>query len=171
MPLAPKVTILAHDYSYSILSSVYKDLPRVQKKTIIGNNVFIGMHSVILMGTAIGDNVIIGAGSVVKGNIESYSVYAGNPARKICTLKEYYEKCSSQFEESTKVYIGGYINKFGRIPDIDELGLYKALFLNAKTSINPNIGIKEEDIEEITRNMKKRNKYESIGELLKDKNI
>ena len=34
----------------------------------IGNNVFIGMNAIILMGTNIGNNSIVGAGSVVKGN-------------------------------------------------------------------------------------------------------
>lgn len=49
---------------------------------IIGNNVFIGGGATILGGSHIGDNVIIGANSVVSGNVDSNSVYAGNPARK-----------------------------------------------------------------------------------------
>jgi acetyltransferase-like isoleucine patch superfamily enzyme len=53
----------------------------------IGDNVWICRGSIILPGTVIGNNVIIGANSVVKGNIESNSLYAGSPARllkKIC---------------------------------------------------------------------------------------
>ena len=42
--------------------------------TTIGDNVFIGVNSTILMGAQIGNNVIIGAGSVVGGgNPRQYS--------------------------------------------------------------------------------------------------
>ena len=85
-------TVLAHDFSYSVSRNAYGKLPHVKMKTKIGNNVFVGIHSIILMGADVGDNVIIGAGSVVHGKLESNSVYAGNPARKISTLETYTEK-------------------------------------------------------------------------------
>lgn len=55
-------------------------------KTVIGNNVFIGVGAIVLSGTVIGDNVIIGAGSVVAKNIPSNSVVIGNPCK---ILKSY----------------------------------------------------------------------------------
>lgn len=58
----------------------------------IGNNVFIGADSIVLCNTRIGDNVIIGAGSVVTKDVPSNSVYAGNPARYICSFEEYKNK-------------------------------------------------------------------------------
>ena len=58
--ITKNVTILAHDYSYSVLGHVYHDIPRKAGVTSIGNNVFIGMNSIILMGSSIGDNCIIG---------------------------------------------------------------------------------------------------------------
>ena len=91
------VKILGHDYSYSVVTNKYNVLYRPQKETIIGNNVFIGMNSIILMGSNIGNNVIIGAGSVVHGIVDSDSVYAGNPAKKICTLYEYKEKIEKKY--------------------------------------------------------------------------
>ena len=60
-------------------------------ETFVGNNVFIGMHATILMGTHVGDNVIIGAGSVVSGFFEDNVVLAGNPAKVICTIEDYYK--------------------------------------------------------------------------------
>jgi len=57
----------------------------------IGDNVFIGMNSIILPGVEIGSNVVIGAGSVVTKSIPSNSVYAGNPAHFIRSLEEYRE--------------------------------------------------------------------------------
>jgi len=49
----------------------------------IGNNVFIGTNSLILLNTSIGNNCIIGAGSVVRGHFPDDSVIIGNPARVI----------------------------------------------------------------------------------------
>ena len=76
------VTILTHDYSWSVLKKKYGIIYGNQRKTVIGNNVFIGGGATILGRSHIGDNVIIGANSVVSGNVDSNSVYAGNPARK-----------------------------------------------------------------------------------------
>ncbi len=58
----------------------------------IGDNVFIGLNSIILPGTVINNNVVIGAGSVVKGLLESDSVYAGVPAKYIMSIDEYEKK-------------------------------------------------------------------------------
>lgn len=49
--------------------------------TIVGNDVWIGQNSVILPGVHIGDGAIIGANSVVRDNVEPYSVVIGNPSR------------------------------------------------------------------------------------------
>lgn len=53
--------------------------------TIIGNNCFIAVNSIILPGIIIGNEVIVGAGSVVTKNIPSNCVVAGNPAKVIRT--------------------------------------------------------------------------------------
>ena len=53
------------------------------KPIIIEDDVFIGARSIILKGIVIGKGSVIGAGSVVTKNVESYSIVAGNPARKI----------------------------------------------------------------------------------------
>ncbi len=45
------VVILAHDYSYSVLSNVYGIMPQNSYKTTIGNNVFIGKRAIILPGS------------------------------------------------------------------------------------------------------------------------
>lgn len=54
-------------------------------KIKIGNNVFIGINSIILFNTTIGDNCIIGAGSVVRGHFPENSVIVGNPAKIVST--------------------------------------------------------------------------------------
>ena len=61
------VTILTHDYSRSVLRRTYGEIIGEAGQTVIGDNVFIGMNAIILMGTKIGNNCIVGAGSVVGG--------------------------------------------------------------------------------------------------------
>lgn len=128
--IASGVKILAHDESYSVCGLKYGYFPREQKITKIGNNVFIGMNSIILMGSEIGDNVIIGAGSIVSGKVESDSVYAGNRAKKIKTLDEYFAKHKEDFENSAYLFIKSFIEKNNRKPNFDEIHVYRLLFEN-----------------------------------------
>ncbi len=99
-----EVSILAHDYSwYVALEASNMLIPDPGGQVIIGNNCFIGFEALILKNTVIGDNVIIGARSVVSGsNIPSNTVWAGVPAKQICTLEEYIEKRKKQEIESLK---------------------------------------------------------------------
>jgi len=57
--------------------------PKTRGPVVIGNDVWIGFAATILSGVTIGDGAVIGTGSVVTGDIEPYSVVAGNPARHI----------------------------------------------------------------------------------------
>ena len=53
------------------------------KRTILGNDVWVGTNAVILGGLTIGDGAVIGAGAVVTKDVEPYSIVVGNPAREI----------------------------------------------------------------------------------------
>lgn len=61
-------------------------------KVEIGDYVYLGTNSLIMPGVTIGNNVLVAAGSVVTKSIPSGVVVAGNPARIICTVDEYYVK-------------------------------------------------------------------------------
>jgi acetyltransferase-like isoleucine patch superfamily enzyme len=98
--VSSNVIFLTHDYSYTTsLISINK-----QPKTdigilgpiFIGNNVFIGMNTILLPGTKIGNNVIVGAGSVIRGTIPDNSVVSGNPAVVIADIKEHAERLQSK---------------------------------------------------------------------------
>jgi len=50
---------------------------------IIGDNVFIGMKSIVMKGVTIGDNAVIGAGSIVTRDIPANCIAAGVPCKVI----------------------------------------------------------------------------------------
>lgn len=56
-------------------------------RTIIGDDVWIGAHVVILGGIRIGAHSVIGAGAVVRDDIPEYAIAAGVPARVIRTRR------------------------------------------------------------------------------------
>lgn len=116
------VNIICHDYSRSVLMSVpgYENVGEA-RETYIGDNVFIGMNSIILMGSVIGDNCIIGAGSVVSGKFEDNSIIAGNPAKRICSLEDYYHRRKEQELNSAKLFAKKWYEKYGRYPSINEM--------------------------------------------------
>ena len=79
--VGPGTKIIAYSNHYEAGKKV-TDL-RVTRDVVIGNNVFVGADCTILPGSVVQDNVVIAAGSVVKGELESNSVYGGVPCRKI----------------------------------------------------------------------------------------
>lgn len=97
--------ILTHDFSWSVLGGVYGEVLGALGTVDIGNNVFIGMNTVILRNTKIGNNVIIGAGSVVSGVVESNSVYAGVPAKKMMSLEDFHIKRKKTIDSEIKKVI------------------------------------------------------------------
>lgn len=69
-------------------SDWHLDDPRSGKSSdvVIGDNVWLGVNSVILKGVTIGKNTVIGANSVVTKNIPENVIAAGNPCRVIKNL-------------------------------------------------------------------------------------
>lgn len=57
---------------------------------IIEDDVFIGMHSIILKGVRIGRGTVVGAGSVVSRDLPEFCIAAGNPAKPINWLRNYF---------------------------------------------------------------------------------
>lgn len=89
--IAPHAQLLAHDAS-TCQALGYAKIGRIN----IGSRVFIGAGAIVLPNVTIGNDVVIGAGSVVTHSLEGGNVYAGNPARVICSLDDYLEKNKEQ---------------------------------------------------------------------------
>lgn len=50
---------------------------------VVGDDVWLGANCILLDGCVIGDGCVVGAGSVVRGRLEPYGIYGGNPLAKL----------------------------------------------------------------------------------------
>lgn len=96
---ATKTRFETHDGAVWVFRESEPDIDMIGRIDI-EDNVYIGYGAIILPGTKIGANTIIGAHSLVKGELEAGYVYAGTPIRKICSVKEYYQKNAAKFTKT-----------------------------------------------------------------------
>ncbi len=114
--IASNVGFVTHDIIHTMLNAKDPGSGHIERVGCIEvmDNVFIGSGTRILYDTRIGSNVIIGSDSLVNKDIPDNSVYAGVPARFICTFDEYVEK--------SKAYSEDFRTKYGmpKIKDMDD---------------------------------------------------
>ena len=95
---------ITHDGGVWVLREKYgNDSIDLFGSIVVGNNVHIGMDSIIMPGVKIGNNVIVGCGAVVTHDIPDGEVWGGVPARKIKTIEEYYAKNQERFEMTKRL--------------------------------------------------------------------
>lgn len=120
------VTFINHDggtWAFRNDNPQYTDVIKFGKIEV-GEYSFIGANSIIMPGVIIGDHCVIGAGSIVTKDVPNGMVYAGIPARFICTTEQYAEKCKKTmlknydkkaFTENKKEYlIAQYMKEGGK---------------------------------------------------------
>lgn len=115
------VHILCHDYSRSVVLQSGGGHFGEAGETVIGDNVFIGAHAIVLMGSNIGANSIIGAGAVVSGSWPEGSVIAGNPAKLVCSLSEFAAKREERELESAVAYASAFKERNGCWPSGNQM--------------------------------------------------
>jgi acetyltransferase-like isoleucine patch superfamily enzyme len=85
------VQFITHDGGTLILRQEVPDLEWTAPIEV-GNDVYIGLRSLVLPGVTIGNRCIIGAAAVVTHDVPSNSVVGGVPARPLCTVDDYLER-------------------------------------------------------------------------------
>lgn len=81
--MGPDVVILTHTHNIDRTDIPMGDQGSRVAKVIIGNDVWIGMRSIIMPGVRIGNGAVIGAGAVVTKDVPDYAIVGGVPARVI----------------------------------------------------------------------------------------
>lgn len=83
--IAANCTIAPVNHEYRLKSKTILEQRFGEGKggIIIEDDVWIGANSVILDGTVIKKGAIIGALSLVRGEVDSYGIYVGNPLKQI----------------------------------------------------------------------------------------
>ncbi|RZQ56294.1 acyltransferase [Pseudidiomarina tainanensis] len=70
-----------NQHGFSSKDTPINQQPGVLRKITIANDVWIGTGSIIMESIATG--TVVGAGSVISKKFDSYTIVAGNPARKV----------------------------------------------------------------------------------------
>lgn len=84
--IAPNAYLVDSDHGIE-KCSLMNCQDNITKKIIIEDDVWIGTGAVVLKGTYIPTGCVIAANSVVKGELEPYTIYGGVPIKKIGTRK------------------------------------------------------------------------------------
>jgi len=82
---------ITHDGGIRQFRKIAPDID-VMGTIVIGNDVVIGAHCILLSGTVIGDRSVVNPASVVKGQFEPGSIISGHPARSVGTVERYWEQ-------------------------------------------------------------------------------
>ena len=77
--------------------------------------------------------MIIGAGSIVAKDCKDNSVYAGNPAKRICSIEDMYKKRKDKMLENAKQVVHCYYQRYGKAPEQSILREYQLLFDDRST--------------------------------------
>lgn len=81
--MGPDVKIYCRNHNYNRLDIPIQKQGKTTRKTIIGNDVWIGANVLITAGVKVGDHAILAGGAVVTKDVPSYAIVGGNPAKVI----------------------------------------------------------------------------------------
>lgn len=82
--MGERITIADHDHGFENISRAPRDQPLASARPVtIGDGCWIGDGAAILAGAKLGEHVVVGANAVVRGEVPSFTVVAGNPARPV----------------------------------------------------------------------------------------
>lgn len=135
--LAAGVKVLTHDASWLVLKGVDGVIRGHMAPTRIGNNVFIGMNSIVLCGVTICDNVVVGVNSVVDRSIREPGIYSGVPARRTAGLQEFQTLREAVQLREALALAREFFRRFGTKPPQEAFHEYFWLFAPRKLETLP----------------------------------
>ena len=94
------------DYSGHYFTNVFPDSKFQKPKTgsiVLKDHVIIGGNSVVMPGVTMDEGAAIGALSFVRNSIEGWSIYAGNPLKRIGNRKKIIKEISDEIENGGNV--------------------------------------------------------------------
>lgn len=91
------VKLITHDGGRWVLDNLYPNERPFYKfgRIVVGDNCFIGAETMIMPNVTISNNCVIGGGSLVTKDVPEGQVWAGVPAKFICTIEEYHDRMKS----------------------------------------------------------------------------
>ena len=103
--LAYQVQVFTQSDDYSgktltnpTVSAKYKK--GIKKEIVIGRHVIVGAGSIIMPGVTLKEGTSVGAMSLVRKSTEEWSIYLGNPAKKIINRKKDLLKLEQEYLEN-----------------------------------------------------------------------
>lgn len=81
--ISPNCFIVDADHGVADPDTPIRLQALTSRPVIIGDDVWVGSHCVVLRGVHIGDGAVVGAGSVVTRDVPARAIVAGSPARLI----------------------------------------------------------------------------------------
>ncbi len=94
--IADWVYVVDFDHVMSDVHRPIKDQGIVKSPVRIGPDTWIGVKATVLRGTRVGRGCVLGAHTVVRGDVEDYTVAVGNPARVARNRLDDYEAAAAQ---------------------------------------------------------------------------
>jgi len=90
------IRVLTHDWALHTVAKAF-DIPQDKpigriKGVTIEDYAFVGTGTILMPGCHIGKGSIIAAGTVVRGKVPEFSIYAGSPGKIIGDSREYLSK-------------------------------------------------------------------------------
>ena len=108
--LAYQVQVFTQSDDYSGKTLTNPTIPakykkEIKKEIVIGRHVIVGAGSIIMPGVTLKEGTSVGAMSLVRKSTEEWSIYLGNPAKKIINRKKDLLELEKEYlEKEGKIY-------------------------------------------------------------------
>ena len=82
--------LMGFDHGYADTTKPIWQQPHTRQGIVLGDDIWIGAHVIVLDGVKVGSHSILAAGAVVTKDVPDYAIVGGNPARVIRMRKRAY---------------------------------------------------------------------------------